>query len=92
MDRFDMLLEPLRALLLQIGTFLPRLAIAVLVVIVGLLVAKAARFAVVRGLRCDHPAVEAREAVRHREPHRRVARIHAERSARGHRLPVLRQP
>ncbi len=51
MDRIDVLLEPLRALLLQIGTFLPRLAIAVLVVIVGLLIAKAARFAVVRGLR-----------------------------------------
>ncbi|HWH81752.1 MAG TPA: hypothetical protein VNU71_05900 [Burkholderiaceae bacterium] len=51
MERIDVLLEPLRALLLQIGTFLPRLAIAVLVVVVGLLIAKAARFAVVRGLR-----------------------------------------
>ena len=51
MERIDVMLEPLRALLLQIGTFLPRLAIAVLVVIVGLLIAKAARFAVVRGLR-----------------------------------------
>lgn len=51
MERIDVLLEPLRALLLQIGTFLPRLAIAVLVVIAGLLIAKAARFAVVRGLR-----------------------------------------
>jgi flagellar biosynthesis protein FliQ len=51
MDRIDMLLEPLRALLVQIGVFLPRLAIAVLVVIVGLLIAKAARFAVQKGLR-----------------------------------------
>jgi hypothetical protein len=51
MDRIDVMLEPLRALLIQIGEFLPRLAVAIVVLIVGLLVAKAARFAVQKGLR-----------------------------------------
>ncbi len=47
----DTLLEPLRALLLQVGAFLPRLAMAIIVVIAGWLLAKAARFAVVKALR-----------------------------------------
>jgi hypothetical protein len=51
MERIDVMLEPLRALLIQIGEFLPRLAVAIVVLIVGLLVAKAARFAVQKGLR-----------------------------------------
>src|SRR5215210_1133417 len=51
MDRLDFSLEPLRVFLLQVGEFLPRLAIALVVVIVGWLLAKAARFAIVRGLR-----------------------------------------
>jgi hypothetical protein len=51
MDRIDVMLEPLRALLIQIGEFLPRLAVAIVVLIVGLLVAKAATFAVQKGLR-----------------------------------------
>jgi flagellar biosynthesis protein FliQ len=51
MERIDVMLEPVRALLIQIGEFLPRLAIAVLVLVVGLLVAKAARFAVQKALR-----------------------------------------
>ena len=51
MERVDMLFEPVRALLLQIGAFLPRLALAVLVLVIGLLLAKAVRFAVARGLR-----------------------------------------
>ena len=51
MERVDMLLEPLRALLLEVGHFLPKLAMAGLVVILGWMLAKLARFAVVRGLR-----------------------------------------
>ena len=51
MNRIDMLLEPLRAFLRQVGDFLPRLALAVVVLVVGWFLAKAARFAIVRGLR-----------------------------------------
>jgi len=51
MDRLDLSLEPLRAFIVQVGDFLPRLALALVVVIVGWLLAKAARFAIVRGLR-----------------------------------------
>ncbi len=47
----DLLIEPLQVLLRQAGEFLPRLALAVLVLIAGWLFAKAVRFAVVRGLR-----------------------------------------
>jgi flagellar biosynthesis protein FliQ len=48
---FDLLLEPLQALLRQVGEFLPRLALALLVLVAGWLLAKAARFAVAKGLR-----------------------------------------
>jgi hypothetical protein len=51
MDMVDMLLEPVRAVLLVVGQFLPRLALALLVVIVGWMLARLARFAVVKGLR-----------------------------------------
>ena len=51
MTDFDVLLEPVRAFLAQVGDFLPRLAVALVVLLVGWFVAKAARFAIVRGLR-----------------------------------------
>jgi hypothetical protein len=51
MERVDMLFEPVRAVLLQIGAFLPRLGVALLVLLAGWLLAKAVRFAVVKGLR-----------------------------------------
>ena len=51
MDNFSIHLEPVRAILFQIGAFLPRLLIAVVVVIGGWLLAKVARFAVVKALR-----------------------------------------
>lgn len=51
MERVDVVLEPLRALLVQVGVFLPRLLVALLVVALGLLVAKAARFALQKALR-----------------------------------------
>ena len=47
----DMLLQPIRVFLNQLGDFVPRLALAVLVLIAGWLLAKFALFAVVRGLR-----------------------------------------
>ncbi|MBO9515421.1 MAG: hypothetical protein J7549_15000 [Variovorax sp.] len=50
MESLSFHLEPLRAFLFQIGALLPRLLFAALVVLVGWLLAKAVRFAVVRGL------------------------------------------
>ena len=47
----DVYLEPLRVFLQQAGDFLPRLGLAVLVVIAGWILAKMARFAIARGLR-----------------------------------------
>lgn len=43
--------EPARVFLMQIGEFLPRALLAILVVVVGWLIAKALRFAVVKALR-----------------------------------------
>jgi len=51
MDRMDSLFEPLRAMLAHIVAFLPQLAFAVIVIIAGWLLAKAARFALVKALR-----------------------------------------
>jgi hypothetical protein len=51
MDNVNMLLEPIRASLHQVGAFLPRLLLALLILIAGWLVAKAVRFAIVRTLR-----------------------------------------
>jgi hypothetical protein len=51
MENFGIHLEPLRAILYQVGAFIPRLLIGVVVVIVGWLIAKAARFAVTKALR-----------------------------------------
>lgn len=51
MEQLDMYLEPARAILFQIGAFLPRLVIALVVVIVGWLIAKVARLAATKALR-----------------------------------------
>ena len=51
MEKLDMQLEPLRAILFQISAFLPRLLIAVVVVLGGWLLAKVARLAVTKALR-----------------------------------------
>lgn len=48
---FDFVLDPLQVLVAQTAALLPRLALAIVVVLVGWLAAKAVRFAVVRGLR-----------------------------------------
>jgi hypothetical protein len=49
--KVELLMEPLHSLLRVVGDFLPRLGLALLVLIAGWLIAKATRFAVVRGLR-----------------------------------------
>jgi hypothetical protein len=51
MQDLNVLLEPLRSVLQQIGVFLPRLMVALGVLVAGWLLAKGARFAVVKGLR-----------------------------------------
>jgi Conserved TM helix len=51
MDRIDILLEPARTFLVQVGVFLPRILVAIAILIVGWLIAKAVKFAVVRALR-----------------------------------------
>jgi len=51
MEKVDIMLEPVRAFLLQIGGFLPKLALALAVLIAGWLLAKFAMFAIVKGLR-----------------------------------------
>lgn len=51
MGSIDVVLDPVRGFMLQLGTFLPRLAIAVGLLVAGWLIAKAIRFSVVRALR-----------------------------------------
>lgn len=51
MEEISVLIEPLRGLLLQVGAFVPRLVVATVVLVIGWLVAKAARFSVVKALR-----------------------------------------
>jgi hypothetical protein len=51
MTELDIALEPLRAFVRQAAEFLPRLAVALVVIIVGWIVAKMVRFAIVKGLR-----------------------------------------
>lgn len=51
MQDFNLMLEPVRALLHQLGVFMPKLAVAAAVLLVGWLIAKAFRFSVVKALR-----------------------------------------
>lgn len=51
MEKVDIMLEPVKAFLLQIAGFLPKLALALAVLIAGWLLAKFARFAIIKGLR-----------------------------------------
>lgn len=51
MDQIDVMLDPLRGILLQIGAFMPRLGVALMVLLIGWLLAKAIRFSVVKALR-----------------------------------------
>src|SRR5438045_6604552 len=51
MDRFDVMLEPVRVFLAQVGDFLPRLVLALVIFLAGWLVAKAVKYAIARALR-----------------------------------------
>jgi flagellar biosynthesis protein FliQ len=51
MNNLELSLEPLRGFLVSVGDFLPRLLLALLVLLAGWIVAKAVRFAIARGLR-----------------------------------------
>jgi hypothetical protein len=50
-NQLDWSLEPLRAFMLRAGEFLPRILLAILIVVVGWMLAKGVRFAIVKGLR-----------------------------------------
>jgi len=50
MEKFEIVLEPLQAFLLQIQEFLPKFALALGILIAGVLLAKLARFAIIKGL------------------------------------------
>jgi flagellar biosynthesis protein FliQ len=50
-NRIEVMLEPLRVFLTQVADFLPRLALALVVLIAGWLIAKMVRFAIAKGLR-----------------------------------------
>lgn len=54
MDRFDMMLEPLRVFLTQLADLLPRLGLALLILVVGYFVARAVRFLIVKALRAGN--------------------------------------
>jgi hypothetical protein len=51
MERIDMAWEPVRAILVQVGEFFPRVLLAVVILVIGWLIAKALRFATVKALR-----------------------------------------
>jgi hypothetical protein len=54
MNNFDMMLEPVRAFLRQVGDLLPRLGLALVILIIGYFVARAVRFVVVKALRAGN--------------------------------------
>jgi hypothetical protein len=51
MDKVDILLEPVRGFLMQLGGFLPKLLLASLIVLVGWIFAKVLKLALSKGLR-----------------------------------------
>src|SRR5260221_13655725 len=54
MERFDMMLEPVRVFLTQVGDLLPRLLLALLVLAAGYFIARAVKFLVVKALRAGN--------------------------------------
>ena len=62
MERVDVFFEPARAFLVQIASYLPRLGIAIVVVVIGWLLAKALRFAIDKALRAINFNVLTRRA------------------------------
>lgn len=51
MERVDILLEPVRVFLVQVGEFLPKVLLALLILFAGWLFAKGVKFAVVKALK-----------------------------------------
>jgi mechanosensitive ion channel-like protein len=51
MDNVNVLLEPIRASLQLVGAFLPRILLAILILVIGWLLARVVRFAIVKTLR-----------------------------------------
>ena len=51
MNQIDLMLEPVRAVLIQFGAFLPRLLLAIIILLIGWLLAKALRVIVLKGLK-----------------------------------------
>jgi flagellar biosynthesis protein FliQ len=51
MNNLEMSLEPLRGFLISAGEFLPRIVLALLILLAGWIIAKMVRFAIARGLR-----------------------------------------
>lgn len=51
MDSLNIAVEPLRAFLVQVGSYLPRLGVALAIVVAGWLIAKALRFGTIKALR-----------------------------------------
>jgi hypothetical protein len=54
MNNIDVMLEPLRVFLRQVGDLLPRLGLALIILIVGYFIARAVKFVVVKGLRAGN--------------------------------------
>jgi flagellar biosynthesis protein FliQ len=54
MDRIDILLDPLRVLLHQAADFLPRLGLALVILVVGYFIARGVKFAIAKGLRAGN--------------------------------------
>jgi hypothetical protein len=54
MDRFDMMLEPVRVFLTQLADLLPRLGLALVILIIGYFAARAVKFIVVKALRAGN--------------------------------------
>ena len=62
MERIDMAWEPVRVILVQVGEFFPRVLLAIVILIIGWLIAKALRFATVKALRAINFNVLAEKA------------------------------
>jgi len=54
MDRIEILLEPVRVLLHQAADFLPRLGLALVILVIGYFVARGVKFAIAKGLRAGN--------------------------------------
>ena len=54
MSNLDVMIEPLRVFLRQVGDLLPRLGLALIILIIGYFVARAAKFIVVKALRAGN--------------------------------------